>query len=310
MKSRCNSRASGVFRGQKAQRNVLAGVVFGLLCLGAPRSTAGASPAAAPAPDSPPPNMAKLGRESIQRSLADAITRATTPRATLDMVRRLSEERRTAHRVIGAESPLTDFRGIVLTDTYDEDYIAAIDSVCSVYLRTDESLPGAESGAYLSEKLADLPPISDTPAAFVAAFVVMRCVQATMNIPGTTPAEVRADIPEVAIRLIHGVTERYMGSRRSFEERQRSDEIWHASVLERVRCPTHATPYSLKEERNGLRADGSFYRRYVVHCQGGSEARNLDFDLEALSAISKSGGRQQLPRRLDKPARRQPGVEP
>lgn len=263
------------------------------------------------APAAPPGNadMVRLGRESVARSLADALTRATTPQSTMAMVKRLSEERRTAHRVIGAEFPLTDFKGIVLSDTYDQSYIAAIDSLSDAYLRTDDSLPSAEAGAVMSRGLSDLPPIPDTPAPFVAAFVIMRCTQASLQIPSDVPAAVRAEIPEVALRMIHEVTQRYLGSRGTFEGRMHADEVWQASVLERIRCPTHAAPYTLGEERNGLRGDGTFYRRYVVTCSQGGETRHLDFNLEALSAITRSGGRQEMPARLETPSSRQPGVD-
>lgn len=287
---------------------------YGVLAvLGILTALLGADAAGAPARQAPPrkttTSFIESSRESIKHSLADALTHTSTPQSTVAMIKRLSEERRTAHRVIGAQFPLTDFEGIVLTDSYDESYVAAIDSLCGVYLKKDNTLPSAEAGAYLSGVLTDLPPISKAPEAFVVAFVIARSVQALLNIPPGTPTETRADLPEVVVRFVREFTSQYL-SRSGFVEKDSSPlEIWHASVLERVRCPTHRTPYRLKEERNGRRADGSFYRRYVVICESGAETRNLDFDLDALTGVSRTGGRQQLPPSLERPTSRQPGVE-
>jgi hypothetical protein len=97
---------------------------------------------------------------------------------------------------------------------------------------------------------------------------------------------------------------------RTGDNRQKSDDFWHLSVIERLRCTDHKSGFVLVEQRTGLKSDGSLYRRYVVNCEVGKEERKLDFDLGVMGDMSRTGGRQTLKTPVASPAKRKPGVEP
>lgn len=292
-----------------------AGLIPRILAIFTLVSTIGLVTAAAEAqkPASSPPggseSMLQSARRNVANSLHSLLPRASTPRGCLDGIKRLSEERRTAQRVIAAEYPLDDMTGILLADSYDQFFVAAVDTLTQSFLAGDKDLPSSQAGEYFTGQLSDLPPVNDTPAAFIVAFVIMRCVQVAQAPAATLPPEVREDVAEVAVRAVGGIAQKYRESRQGSDARQKADEFWQASVVDRVRCKTHHTPYTIKELRNGLRKDGSFYRRYVGICQGGQESRSFDFDLDALNQLSRTGGIQNLPPRLPTPASRQAGVD-
>lgn len=254
-------------------------------------------------------SMLQSARRNVSNSLQALLPRASTSRGCLEGIKRLSEERRTAQRVIAADYPLDEMVGIVLADSYDALFVAAVDTLTQAFLLHDKELPETEAGGYFTEKLSDLPTLNETPASFIVAFVIMRCVQVAQTTPGTMSPALREAVGEVAVRAVAAVAQKYRESRNGSDARQKADEFWQASVIDRVRCKTHQSQYVVQELRNGMRKDGSFYRRYAATCQVGHENRSFDFDLEALNQLTRSGGVQELPSRLPTPESRQPGVD-
>lgn len=310
MKSRILTAISGRRQGHLTRTFALCTFLLGVSFV---PTTAGAQQAAPPRGSASglraTESMIQTARRNVSNSLHSLLPRASTSRGCLEGVKRLSEERRTAQRVIAADYPLDEMAGIILADSYDEAFVAAVDTLTQAFLLHDKELPESEAGEYFTRKLSDLPSLNETPASFIVAFVIMRCVQVSQTIPGSMSPALREDVGEVAVRAVAAVAQKYRESRNGNEARQKADEFWQASVIDRVRCKTHRSQYSVNELRNGMRKDGSFYRRYVATCQVGHENRSFDFDLEALNQWTRSGGLQELPARLPNPESRQPGVE-
>jgi len=254
---------------------------------------------------------AKSGDEMLRNGIANLRTQrdvllpgikdATT---ALAAIRDMYERRRLAHRVISLDYPLDDFAGIVLADRYDDEYLAVTDSLASRFGLVDRDLPSEEGANLLRESVGTLPPITETSSPFVIAYIIGKVLPGIAALPADTPPQLRADASEAAVRMIGALTTLY---RRSSDKREAADS-WHESVVERLRCPTHKSSYKIEELRNGLRADGSLYRRYIVSCESGKEQRRLDFDLGAMGALSQNKGRQNLKGKIPPAHSRQPGV--
>ena len=200
--------------------------------------------------------------------------------------------------------PLDDFAGIVMADRYDDTYLVVIDSLAVRFGLVDRDLPSQEGANLLREGVGTLPPVTETSSPFVIAYIIGKVLPGAAALPADTPPQFRADAAESAVRMIGALTTIY---RRSAEKREAADS-WHESVVERLRCPTHKSSYKTEELRNGLRADGSLYRRYIVVCESGKEQRRLDFDLGAMGALSQNKGRQNLKQKIPSVGSRQPGV--
>jgi hypothetical protein len=264
--------------------------------------TSGAQPA-------PPDEMLINGHRNIEMKLAELLPGVKDARSALAAIQDFTDTRRLAQRVVALDYPLDDFNGIVLVDGYDEKYVAAVDTIALEFTRLDKTPPDPAAITLFRERLGELPPIGEFPAGYVVAFVIGRCTSAATGLPDSLGAGVKSEVAEVAVRGIGELAHAYMATRAG-DSRQKSDEAWHLSVIERLRCREHTSGYKVGEERNGLRADGSLYRRYVVSCQKGGESRKLDFDLGILGSLTQSGGRQKLTKSLEKPGTRKPGVDP
>ncbi len=248
--------------------------------------------------------MVKNGINNL-RSLRDQLLpRVKDAPSTLAAIREVHDQRRLAHRVIAMDYPLDDFAGIVMADRYDDAYLAVVDSLTSRFGEIDRDLPSTEGANLLREGVGTLPPVTGTSSPFVIAYIIGKVIPGAAALPSDTPPELRADAAEAAIRMVGELTTLY---RRSADKRESADG-WHESVVERLRCPTHKCSYTIEELRNGLRADGSLYRRYIVVCDSGKEQRRLDFDLGAMGALSQNKGRQNLKGKIPPPEARQPGV--
>jgi hypothetical protein len=264
--------------------------------------------ALAQAPKSEPPEMLRLGRRNLETKLAELLPTVKDSKSTLNAIRELTDMRRLAQRVVAMEYPLDDFAGILLVDGYDEAYVASIDTLTTKFGMIDQTPVQSEALTIFRDRLGELPPIGDTPAGFVVAFVISRCGAAATGLPDSVSTELKQDVAEVAVRAIGELAHNYVLTRTG-EARQKSDDFWHLSVVERMRCSQHNSGYKVQEERNGLRPDGSLYRRYVVSCETGLETRKLDFDLGIIGAMSQTGGRQNL-KKVKDPGSRRPGVDP
>jgi hypothetical protein len=267
------------------------------------------APAAAQAPSVSPSEMMEHGQRNLEIKLAELLPKVTDARTALAAIREFNDIRRLAQRVVAMDYPLDDFTGILLVDSYDERYAAAIDTIGVRFLSLDQTLPPVAAAVIFRDRLGDLPQIGDTPAGFVVAFVIGRCAAAATGLPDTLSSAMRDGVTEIAVRAIAELAHNYMATRMG-EARQKSDDFWHLSVIQRLRCAEHASGYTMQEERNGLKLDGSLYRRYVVKCDKGGETRKLDFDLGAMGALTQTGGRQNLRKAITNPGARKPGVDP
>lgn len=239
----------------------------------------------------------RLSRDKLLPTIVDAGT-------ALAAIRSVHDQRRLAHRVIALDYPLDDFTGIVMADRFDDEYLSVVDSLVTRFEALDRDLPSAEAVALLSNGLGSLPPVSESSSPYVVAYIIGRVGPAVAAIPPDTAPALREETAEAAVRLTGSLTTIY---RKSAAKREASDN-WHESVVERLRCGTHKCSYKTIELRNGLRADGSIFRRYVVGCETGLEQRQLDFDLGEMGVLSQSKGRQTLKSPIPPVAGRQPGV--
>ena len=253
--------------------------------------------------------MLTTGVRNLHQALSELLPGARDAMSTLSAIRQLNETRRMAQRAVALDFPLDDLAGIVLVDRYDEAYVSAVDSLAAHFLATNPPPTSPETLAAFRDRLGEIPPTSDTPAAFVVAYLLGRFTAAGSEPAGTTDPAARDQAALVAVRLIRDLTRGYLLTRTG-DALAKSEDAWHLSVIERVRCPRHRCGYQVREERNGLRPDGSLYRRYVVGCDKGGEERKLDFDLGAMGALLQTGGRQNLRKPIGPPTTRLPGVEP
>jgi hypothetical protein len=256
-----------------------------------------------------PAAMLDNGIKNLHEKLVALLPTVKDAPSALEAIREFHDTRRLAQRVIAMDYPLDEFTGIVMNDTYDERYVASVDTLATRFASIDDTSPPAEAVQIFRDRLGELPPLNDTPAGFVIAFLISRCVTAASSLPSTLEAELRAGVIEIAVRSIGELAHGYMETRTG-DLRQKSDDFWHLSVIERVRCGEHKSAYKLVEQRTGLRPDGSLYRRYVVTCEVGTEERKLDFDLGIMGDMSRTGGRQNLKTPVATPSKRKPGVEP
>jgi hypothetical protein len=254
---------------------------------------------------------ARSGDEMLRNGIANLrilrdklLPRVEDAPSALAAIREVHDQRRLAHRVIAMDHPLDDFTGIVMADRYDDEYLAVVDSLASRFASIDRDLPSVEGANLLRESVGNLPPVTETSSPFVIAFIISKVVPGAASLPSDTAPQLRADAAEAAVRMVGSLTTVY---RRSAQKREAADS-WHESVVERLRCPTHKCSYTTQELRNGLRADGSLYRRYIVVCESGKEERRLDFDLGAMGALSQNKGRQNLKGKIPPAQSRQPGV--
>lgn len=220
----------------------------------------------------------------------------------------LEGQRKLARRVIALDFPMDDFTGILMSDSFDEAYLGAVDTLTARFLESDRTLPPAAAGEAFRSQVGELPPLDENPPAYAVVFVIGRCLAAAGSYPATGDPGMKAAVQEVALRAIGSLTHDYLVTRQG-PRRRASDDSWQDSVVERLRCQTHKSSYVLKEARNGLRPDGSLYRRYLVICNAGKEERKLDFDLGAAGVLTQNRGRQNLRKPLARPADRQPGVD-
>jgi hypothetical protein len=253
--------------------------------------------------------MLDNGLANLRSSRDLMLPRATDAHQTFEAIRELYETRRLAQRVIALDFPLDDFVGILMVDRYDDEFVAVVDTLVTRFTSNDRELPPASAADLLREKVGELPPVQTAPAAYAITYIIGRCVTGARAVPRDADPALRADVEEVAVRLIGGLTQRYRLGRSGSAQRD-ADDNWHESVVERLRCAEHKSGYTTKELRNGLKPDGSLYRRYIVTCTTGGEDRRLDFDLAGTSVLSTSKGRQNLKGPLEKPESRQPGVDP
>lgn len=230
--------------------------------------------------------------------------------AALKAQRELYDIRRLAQRVVALDFALDDIAGILIVDAYDEEYLAVVDTLVSEFTTHDRDLPSQEAGEELRRLVGELPTITGTPAPYVVTFVIGRTLTGAARIPSDADPALRAEVEEIAVRVIGALAKRYRASRLTEAQKRAADDEWHESVIERLRCPEHRATYAMKEMRNGLKPDGSLYRRYILTCSGGNEDRRVDFDLGAMGVMSQSKGRQNLKRPLESPAGRKPGVTP
>jgi len=249
--------------------------------------------------------MLQFGIENLRTSRDKLLPTVTDAGTALAAIRTMHDQRRLAHRVIAMDHPLDDFVGIVMADRYDDEYLCVVDSLVTRFESLDRDLPSEEATALLRDGVGTLPPVSGSSSPFVIAYIIGKVAPGATKLPQDTPPELREDAAEAAVRLIGGLTEVY---RKTSAKREASDS-WHESVIERLRCPDHKCSYRTVELRNGLRADGSLYRRYLVECESGKEVRPLDFDLGEMGVLSQSKGRQNLTSPIPPATRRQPGVE-
>jgi hypothetical protein len=255
--------------------------------------------------------MLDASGENLHRKLWEMKSAPMTPVEVIEGIKQFSEDRRLAQKVIALDFALDDFVGIVMMDKFDEAYIDVIDSLVIHYTAGDPTPPTPEAINVFAERLGNMPPLGNTPASFIIAIVIVRAWNAAYTIPADDPG--KNDVSEVAIRAIGQATSSYKLTRTG-DIRQKSDDFWHFSVIERLRCPDHRSPYKLLESRNGLRPDGALFRRYIIECEEcrkqGLEHRKLDFDLGVLSDMTRSGGIQKLEGRIASPADRRPTVDP
>ena len=249
--------------------------------------------------------MLQSGIENLRATRDRLLPTVTDAGTALSAIRTVQDQRRLAHRVIALDYPLDDFTGIVLADRFDDEYLAVVDSLVSRFETLDRDLPSVEAVSLLRDGVGTLPPVTESSSPFVIAYIIGKVAPGLTSLPSDTPPALREEASEAAVRLIGGLTDSY---RRSSAKREAADS-WHESVVERLRCPQHKCSYRVQELRNGLRADGSLYRRYVVACESGKEERRLDFDLGAMGVLSQSKGRQSLKSPIPPATSRQPGVE-
>lgn len=234
----------------------------------------------------------------------------TDASAAIKAQQQLYESRRLAQRVVALDFPLDDFSGILIVDAYDEEYLATVDTLAAEFTRRDRTLPSEAAGEELRRLVGDIPTITSTPAPYVVTFVIGRTLAGVSRIPSDADPALRAEVEEIAVRIIGALAGRYRAGRVTESQKRAADDEWHESVIERLRCPEHRSSYSMKEMRNGLRPDGSLYRRYILQCAEGAEDRRIDFDLGAMGVMSQNKGRQKLRKPLSAPGERQPGVDP
>lgn len=252
--------------------------------------------------------MLANGVNNLNHLLAQLLPGAQDAVSTLQGISQLADTRRVAHRAVALEFPLDDLTGIILSDRYDEAYVAAVDSLAQRFLLTDPPPPTPEALEAFRARMGQVPPVSETPAAYVVASLLGRIVGAG-RLPGGSSEAARAEAALAAVRVIRALTRTYLATRTG-DGLPKAQDAWYRSVADRVRCPRHRCGYEVREERAGLRADGSLYRRIVVTCRTGGEERNLDFDLGAGGTLSQTGGRQNLKKPVGGPASRRPGLEP
>jgi hypothetical protein len=266
-----------------------------------------------PAPGQTP----RTGRELLQNGIENLqsfrdreLARMSDAGQALRAQRELYDTRRLAQRVVALDFALDDLAGILIVDAYDEEYLAVVDTLVSEFTTRDRDLPSAEAGEELRRLVGELPNITGTPAPYVVTFVIGRTLAGVAKIPSDADPALRADVEEIAVRVIGALAKRYRASRATEAQRRAADDEWHESVIERLRCPEHRATYTLGEMRNGLRADGSIYRRYILTCAGEGEERRVDFDLGAAGVLGQNKGRQKLRKPLESPESRRPGVDP
>jgi len=243
-------------------------------------------------------NNLRTTRDRLLPTVKDAGT-------ALSAIRTMHDQRRVAHRVIAMDYPLDNFTGIVMADRFDDEYLAVVDSLVARFEQLDRDMPSVEGAALLREGVGTLPPVTETSSPFVIAFIIGKVVPGATALPSDTPPALREEASEAAVRLVGSLTTIY---RRSSAKREATDS-WHESVVQRLRCSDHKSSYRVQEMRNGLRADGSLYRRYVVVCESGKEDRQLDFDLGDMGLLSQNKGRQNLKSPIPPATGRQPGVD-
>jgi hypothetical protein len=269
----------------------------------------GASPASGQTPRDGQ-ELLRNGIENLRTFRDRELPHMTDVAAAIRAQRELFDTRRLAQRVVALDFALDDLAGVLIVDAYDEEYLAVVDTLVGVFTTHDRDLPPAEAGEELRRLVGELPTITGTPAPYVVTFVIGRTLAGVAKIPSDADPELRANVEEIAVRVIGALARRYRAARVTESQKRAADDEWHESVVERLRCPQHRAGYSIREMRNGLKPDGSLYRRYVLTCTGGQEDRQVDFDLGALGVMSQSKGRQALRKPLESPGARRPGVTP
>ena len=227
----------------------------------------------------------------------------------LQALQQLESQRKLARRVIALDFSMEEFAGILMSDSYDEEFLAAVDTLAARFTEIDRDPPAQAAAEAFREQLGDLPPMEEIPAAYVVVFMIGRCLTAASSFPSSPDPGQKSDVEEIAVRTV-GALARHYHETRSGSRRRQSDDRWHDTVIERLRCQTHHSSYTLQEARAGLKPDGSLYRRYVIVCNTGQESRQIDFDMGEAGVLTQYRGRQNIPKPLPKPAQRQPGVDP
>ncbi len=254
-----------------------------------------------------PQEMLDNAEENLRIRLNEVRSAPLNEAEALEILRELIDGRRLSQRVVALDFALDDFMGLVMMDRYDEAYIAVIDSLILHYVAGDVAPPDPAAASIFAQRLGTLPPVGDTPTAFIVAILISRAWNAASSMSATDP--MKPAVSKVALRAIGQATTNYLNTRKG-ESLQKSDDFWHASVIQRMLCPEHRCPYTMNEVRNGLKPDGALFRRYVVQCREGEETRNVDFDLGVLSEMTRSGGYQELKVPIHSPAEKLPSVEP
>jgi len=254
-----------------------------------------------------PEEMLDNASGNLHSRLHELMAAPLTTQQALDAVREFIDGRRLAQRVIALDFSLDDFGGIIMCDRYDDVYVEVVDSLIIHYTSDHPDLPGPEAATRFAGQLGTLPPLGETPAAFIIAILISRAYGAAASIPADDP--MKEEIGRVALRAIGQATSSYRATRGG-ELREKSDEFWHPSVIARLICPDHRSVYTITETRHGLKPDGALFRRYVITCKKGGETRNVDFDLGALSEMTRSGGLQDLTKPILSPSDRRPGADP